>query len=131
MTKMTNMKRRGYIYKHMMQVIDAYIYSTVSLYPTLLIHRIGEKSESNYKTIKEFFFFFCFSIGVFVFDVHSRSTGQQGKGLGIYLTPLYHFHPLHRGGWKEKKGVKENQKQNFLLWLIKTDIFIVKMTYIL
>ena len=53
MTKMTNMKRRGYIYKHMMQVIDAYIYSTVSLYPTLLIHRIGEKSESNYKTIKE------------------------------------------------------------------------------
>ena len=60
MTKMTNMKRRGYIYKHMMQVIDAYIYSTVSLYPTLLIHRIGEKSESNYKTIKEFFFFFFF-----------------------------------------------------------------------
>ena len=22
--------------------------------------------------------------------------GQQGKGEGIYLTPLYHFYPLHR-----------------------------------
>ena len=22
--------------------------------------------------------------------------GQQGKGEGIYLTPLYNFHPLHR-----------------------------------
>ena len=39
--------------------------------------------------------FFFFSIGVF-FHEHSRSTGQQGKGEGIYLTPLYHFHPLHR-----------------------------------
>ena len=40
-------------------------------------------------------FCFFFSIGVF-FHEHSRSTGQQGKGEGIYLTPLYHFHPLHR-----------------------------------
>ena len=36
-----------------------------------------------------------FSIWVF-FHEHSRFTGQQGKGEGIYLTPLYHFHPLHR-----------------------------------
>ena len=36
-----------------------------------------------------------FSIWVF-FHEHSRFTGQQGKGKGIYLTPLYHFHPLHR-----------------------------------
>ena len=36
-----------------------------------------------------------FSIWVF-FHKHSRFTGQQGKGEGIYLTPLYHFHPLHR-----------------------------------
>ena len=31
-----------------------------------------------------------------IFHVHSRFTGQQGKGEVIYLTPLYHFHPLHR-----------------------------------
>ena len=36
-----------------------------------------------------------FSIWVF-FHAHSRFTGQQGKGEGIYLTPLYQFHPLHR-----------------------------------
>ena len=27
---------------------------------------------------------------------HSQFTGQQGKGEGINLTPLYHFHALHR-----------------------------------
>ena len=36
-----------------------------------------------------------FSIGVF-FHNHSRITGLQGKGEGIYLTPHHHFHPLHR-----------------------------------
>ena len=36
-----------------------------------------------------------FSIWVF-FQVHSRFTGQQRKKEAIYLTPLYHFHPLHR-----------------------------------
>ena len=40
-------------------------------------------------------FFFSFPIWVF-FHEHSRFIGQQGKGEGIYLTPLYHFHPLHR-----------------------------------
>ena len=39
-------------------------------------------------------YIYIFSIWVF-FHEHSRSTGQQGKGEGIYLTPLYHFHPLH------------------------------------
>ena len=38
---------------------------------------------------------FFFSILVF-FPEHSGFTWQQGKGEGIYLTPLYHFHPLHR-----------------------------------
>ena len=38
---------------------------------------------------------FFFSIWVF-FHEHSLFTGQQGKGEGIFLTPLYHFHPLHR-----------------------------------
>ena len=42
----------------------------------------------------KFFFFFFLSIWVF-FHEHSRFTGQQEKGEGIYLTPLYHFHPLH------------------------------------
>ena len=39
-------------------------------------------------------FFFLF-IWVF-FHEHSLFTGQQGKGEGIILTPLYHFNPLHR-----------------------------------
>ena len=38
---------------------------------------------------------FFFSIWVF-FHKHSLFTGQQGKGEGIFLTPLYHFHQLHR-----------------------------------
>ena len=39
--------------------------------------------------------FLFFSIWLFFYE-HSRFTGQQGKGEGIYLTRLYHFHPLHR-----------------------------------
>ena len=38
---------------------------------------------------------FCFFIWVFYHE-YSRFTEQQGKGKGIFLTPLYHFHPLHR-----------------------------------
>ena len=42
----------------------------------------------------------CYIIDLFFiwifFHEHSRFTGQQGKGEGIYLTPLYHFHPPHR-----------------------------------
>ena len=38
---------------------------------------------------------YIFSIWVF-FYAHSRFTGQQGKGEAVYLTPLYHFHLLHR-----------------------------------
>ena len=46
-------------------------------------------------------FFVClfvclfFSIRVF-FHEHSRVTDQQRKEEAISLTPLYHFHPLHR-----------------------------------
>ena len=47
------------------------------------------------KVLTVFDGFFFFPIRVF-FHEHSQSTGQQGKGEGIYLTPLYHFHPLHR-----------------------------------
>ena len=36
-----------------------------------------------------------FSICVFLHK-HSQFTGQQGKGEGTYLTPLYHFHSLHK-----------------------------------
>ena len=37
---------------------------------------------------------FFFSIWV-LFHEHSRITGLEGKGEGIPLAPLYHFHPLH------------------------------------
>ena len=39
--------------------------------------------------------FFFFSIWVFFYE-HSRLTGQRWKAEAISLTPLYHFHPLHR-----------------------------------
>ena len=39
--------------------------------------------------------FFFFSVWVF-FHENSRFTWQQGKGEDIYLTSLYHFHPLQR-----------------------------------
>ena len=54
--------------------------------------------NSKYFTVNllcVFCFFFLFSTWVF-FQEHSPSTGLQGKGEGIYLTPLYHFQPLHR-----------------------------------
>ena len=39
--------------------------------------------------------FYFFSIWVF-FHKDSQFTGQQGEGEAITLTPLYHFHLLHR-----------------------------------
>ena len=39
-------------------------------------------------------YMFSFSAGVF-FHEYSRFTGQQGKEQGIYLSPVYHLHPLH------------------------------------
>ena len=40
------------------------------------------------------YLFIYFSMGVF-FHNHSWTTGLQGKGEGISLTPHYHFHLLH------------------------------------
>ena len=54
---------------------------------------LAQKFYNGHATFCQFFFFF--SIWVF-FHEHSRFTGQQGKAEGIYLTSLYHFHPLHR-----------------------------------
>ena len=41
-----------------------------------------------------FFFVFFFYLGFLsrTFTIH----GTAGKGEGIYLLPVYHFHPLHR-----------------------------------
>ena len=44
---------------------------------------------------KYIYIYIYFSIWVF-FHEHSRITGLQGKGEGIYLSPHYHFHPLLR-----------------------------------
>ena len=52
------------------------------------------ESQPAFEKLRRILFFF-FSISVF-FHAHSRFTGQQGKEENIYLTPLYHFHPLHR-----------------------------------
>ena len=56
------------------------------------------KNQNCWKIFLFFFsyiYIYFFSIWVF-FHEHSRFTEQQGKGEGIYLTPLYHFHLLHR-----------------------------------
>ena len=45
--------------------------------------------------LKPFLAGFFFSIWVF-FHEHSRIKRLQEKGEGIFLTPHYHFHPLHR-----------------------------------
>ena len=59
-----------------------------------IIPLTNEQQELHEKTkicyICEFFFYLGF------FHKHSRFTVQQGKGKGIFLTPLYHFQPFHR-----------------------------------
>ena len=57
--------------------------------------RVIERKYSMRQKYIYIYIYIFFSIWVF-FHKHSRFTGQQGKGEGIYLTPLYHFHPLHR-----------------------------------
>ena len=39
---------------------------------------------------------FLYLFGWFSFHKHLRFTGQQGNQEAISLTPLYHFHLLHR-----------------------------------
>ena len=46
--------------------------------------------KQKFATYANFFFYLGF------FHKHSRFTVQQGKGKGIFLTPLYHFQPFHR-----------------------------------
>ena len=52
-------------------------------------------SKQRKSIIHKRFWKISFSIWVF-FHEHYRFTGQQGKGEGIYLTFLNHFHLLHR-----------------------------------
>ena len=49
----------------------------------------------NFKRAMMNFQYTFFSIWVF-FHEHSQIIGLQGKGEGIFLTPHYHFHQLHR-----------------------------------
>ena len=51
--------------------------------------------NGGYKKVIKRLMYFFFSVWIF-FQAHSQFTGQQGKGEAIYLTPLYHFNPLHR-----------------------------------
>ena len=60
---------------------------------TVKYYSVSKNLKKPYQASDGFFFFFY--IWVF-FHEHSRFTGQQGKGEVIYLTPLCHFHPLHR-----------------------------------
>ena len=63
--------------------------------PSFWTHSLDWRGPIKYVSVCPSLFFFFFSIWIF-FHEHSRFMGQQGKGEGIYLTPLYHFHLLHR-----------------------------------
>ena len=63
-----------------------------------------------------------FSIWVF-FHEHSRFTGQQGKGESIYLTPLYHFHPLHRDLDISREITAESSPLHIDLWIISPGLY--------
>ena len=52
----------------------------------------NELTMNNLLKFKTVFFF----LSGFFFHERSQIIGQQGKGEGFYLTPLYHFHLLHR-----------------------------------
>ena len=67
----------------------------VSLYLKIRVSELkklfGNDREYLYiKFINVFFFYLGFLSRTFT--IH----GTAGEGEGIYLTPLYHFHPLHR-----------------------------------
>ena len=57
---------------------------TIKSSPNFFQYQPGGKKEEQ----------FFFSIWVFIHE-NSQITGLQGKGEGIFLTPHYHFHPLH------------------------------------
>ena len=59
--------------------------------PNSLFAGLTSRNVGLSKKLSSFFF----SIWVF-FHEHSRITGLQGKGGGIFLTPHYQFHPLYR-----------------------------------
>ena len=56
---------------------------------------ITTEPENNLSCMIDPAFRSFFSIWVF-FHGYSGCTGQQGKEEGIYVTPFYHFHLLHR-----------------------------------
>ena len=58
-----------------------------------LLEQLSKSDDTIFSHKNQVHKFFFFSIWVF-FHEHSRFTVQQGKGEGIYLAPLYHFHPL-------------------------------------
>ena len=63
------------------------LFSQLNILVVVLIFKIHVFDEACFS--------FFYSIWVF-FHQHSRFIGQQGKGEGVSLNPLYHFHPLHR-----------------------------------
>ena len=57
----------------------------------------------------------------------SRFTRQQGKGEGIYLTPLYHFHPLHRHLDISREITAESSPLHIDLWIISPGLYGVNL----
>ena len=55
---------------------------------------ISSEAFQNFSSVYTYIYIYIY-IWVF-FHEHWRFTGQQAKGEGIFLTPHYHFHLLHR-----------------------------------
>ena len=65
------------------------------LHTCAIIECISSFSKQRFAKVLSIIIIIFFSIRIF-FHEHSIFTRQQGKGQGISLTPLYHFHSLHR-----------------------------------
>ena len=83
--------KNTYFYKHLWWLL---------LYKPL-IHKWYRPISQEVKAMKfgqliEFFFFFLIFLSGFSFtNIHDLRDSRR-KGEAIYLTPLYHFHALHR-----------------------------------
>ena len=81
-----------------------------------------EKLKSLIQELTMYFFSFFNFLSGFSFTTIHNFTGLQGKGEGISLTPLYHFHPLH-GHLDVSRAITADSSPlpNFLVVTCKTN----------
>ena len=67
--------------------------STVKCVSNAVVNMSRKLLRKNFENSCDQVCFFFLS-GFFLTNIHD--SGQQGKGETIFVTPLCHFHPLHR-----------------------------------